>query len=129
MAAAMLTLSIVDYIHGLKQAGVSEQAVEFHARQFEQTTAEIAQIAAKTKEEVKHDIKQKFQIDSLATKNDIILIKNDITLAKKELEVEIEKVRTEIHKIRYDTFKFIVWTGVGVVAALGGMLAKGFHWF
>ena len=121
MAAAALSLSIVDYMHGLKQAGVSDQASELHARQFEQTTAEITQVVAKAKEEIKNDIKQELQIDSLATKN-------DLGLAIKEIELAIEKVRTEMHQIRYDTFKFIVWTGVGVIAALGGMLAKGFHW-
>ncbi len=52
-------------------------------------------------------------IDSkeIATKHDL-----------KELEVKIEQYR-------YESLKFIVWTGIGVVVVLGGMLAKGFHWW
>ena len=41
---------------------------------------------------------------------------------KKDLELSVEK-------LRYETLRFVVWTGIGVVAALGGMLAKGFRWF
>ncbi len=61
---------------------------------------------------------------------------NDLVLTKKELELAIEEVRKEIVVLRYDTLKFIVWTGIAVVIALGGMMAslaamiaKGFHWF
>ena len=52
--------------------------------------------------------------------------KKDLEMTKKDLELAIEK-------LRYEGFRFIVWTGVGVVVTLGGtlgsMLAKGFHWF
>jgi hypothetical protein len=62
--------------------------------------------------------------------------KNDLVLTKKDLDLAIEEVRKEIVVLRYDTLKFIVWTGIGVVIAIGGMMAslvgmiaKGFHWF
>lgn len=116
------SLSIVDFIHELRLAGVSDQVSEVYARQFEQTTAEFTQVINKAKEEVQQNIKQEIQIESLATKE-------DLSITKKELELAIEKLRTEIHQIRYDMLKFTVWTGVSIVVALGGMLAKGFHWF
>ncbi len=45
------------------------------------------------------------------TKSDVFTIKEDI----KKLEVKIEQYR-------YDSLKFIVWTGVGVVIALSGVI-------
>jgi len=53
--------------------------------------------------------------NELATKHDLELTKRDLDLA--------------IEKLRYETLRFVVWTGIGVVLTLGGMLAKGFHWF
>ena len=57
----------------------------------------------------------------------------DIELKIKEVEVNLElKIKTlevKLEQYRYDTFKFIVWTGVGVVVSLGGLMAKGFHWW
>lgn len=51
----------------------------------------------------------------------------------KKNPIESDKIRAEsdrtIEKIRYETLKFTVWTGVAVIMATAGMLAKGFHWF
>jgi hypothetical protein len=97
----MASISIVDYIHDLKESGFTDQQSEVQARKLEQVIIEI-------KSELKQDIKQELHIDDLVN--------------KKDLDLAIEK-------IRYETLKFTVWTGVGVVAAIAGMLAKGFHWF
>ncbi|MBP9727385.1 MAG: hypothetical protein KBD83_07995 [Gammaproteobacteria bacterium] len=111
----MLAASAFDYMHELKQVGVSDQQSEVHARR-------LAKIIAEVKEEVEQNFRQEIQIDSLIT--------------KKDLDLAIEEVRKEIVVLRYDTLKFIVWTGIAVVIALGGMMAslagmiaKGFHWF
>lgn len=93
------TLSIVDYIHELKQAGFTDRQSEVQAKKIEEVVTEMKR--------------------ELATKSDLELVKRDLELA--------------IEKLRYETLRFVIWTGVGVVVALtatlGGMLAKGFHWF
>ena len=70
--------------------------------------------------------KQDLEMLRLATQKDLEVLrlatKKDIELTKKDLEFAIEK-------LRYESLRFVVWTGVGVIAALGSMLAKGFHWF
>lgn len=111
----MMALSAVDYIHELRQAGVSDQVSEIHARRLAQAITEI-------KQEVKQEVKQEFRPDALATKGDLERL-------GLETKNNIEKLRLEIQQVRYDALKFTVWTGVGVVVMLGGMLAKGFHWF
>ncbi len=97
----MATISIVDYIHELKEAGFTDQQSEVQARKLEQMFIDV-------RTELKQDLKQEFHVDDLVT--------------KKDLELAIEK-------IRFETLKFTVWTGIGVVLTLGSMLAKGFHWF
>jgi hypothetical protein len=97
----MATISIIDYIHELKQAGFTDKQSEVQARKLEQIITDV-------KTELKQDIKQEIHIDDLVT--------------KKDLELAIER-------IRYQALKFTIWTGVAVVVSLGGMLAKGFHWF
>ncbi len=115
----MASISIVEYIHDLKEAGFTDKQSEVQARKLELVMTEV-------RSDLKQNLKHELQIDELAHKN-------DVELAKKELELSIEKVRTDlelsIEKLRYETLKFTVWTGVGVVMATAGMLAKGFHWF
>lgn len=99
----MATASIVDYIHELKQAGFTDRQSEVQAKKIEQVVTEIK--------------------NELATKA-------DLDVAKRELELSFKR---DIETLRYQTLKFIVWTGFGVVitlvSTLGTMLAKGFHWF
>jgi len=94
-------MSIVEYMHDLKEAGFTDRQSEVQARKLELVISEV-------KSELKKDLKEELHLDDLTT--------------KKDLELAIEK-------IRYETLKFTVWTGVGVVTAIAGMLAKGFHWF
>lgn len=111
----MLAISMVDYMHELKSAGFTDQQSEVQARRFERLILEVKQ----DREALKQEIKKEWRFEDLTTKQ-------DLTVVKKELELSIEKVR-------YETLKFIVWTGVGVsitlISVLGGMIAKGFHWF
>jgi FKBP-type peptidyl-prolyl cis-trans isomerase (trigger factor) len=104
----MMATYVLDYIHDLKLAGVSDQQSEVHARR-------LAQAIEESNKRLEKNLHQELDIEALATKKDI--------------ELAIEKLRTEMHQIRYETFRFIVWTGASVVIALSGMLAKGFHWF
>lgn len=100
----MMATSMLDYVHELKAAGVSDQQSEIHARR-------LAQAMASIKEEMDEDIR----------KSELV--------TKKDLELSIEKIRAEIQQTRYEMLKFTVWTGVSSVVVIAGMLAKGFHWF
>lgn len=64
-------------------------------------------------------------------------IKNPEALATyqiKQIESAIETyskeltTKSDLLQLRYDMLKFIVWTGLGSVITLGGMIAHGFHW-
>jgi tellurite resistance protein len=60
-------------------------------------------------------IEQAIEVAISSIENKDLATKQDIELA--------------IAQLKHDTLRFVVWTGVAVVIALGGMLAKGFHWF
>ena len=94
-----MAISIVNYMHELKEAGFTDKQSEVQARQMEQIVTEVK--------------------NELATKQDL---KNLELVIKKDMDVAIER-------LRYETLKFVVWANVGVIVTLGGMLAKGFHWF
>lgn len=106
--AAVKHFSTVEYIKKLREANFTEaqadvvaEIIEQHAQIIQEQSSKLAQLESK----------------DLSTKGDIYEVKQEI----KMLEVKIEQYR-------YDSLKFIVWTGIAVVIALGGMLAKGFHW-
>lgn len=88
----------------LRQGGFTEQQSKAQARALESVLAEV-----------KQDIKQEINLNDLATKGDI------------------HRIELAIEKVRYDALKFTVWTGVGVIGSLSGLiiglLGKGFHWF
>ena len=115
----MTSIALFNYFDLFQRGGFTQQQSEAQTRVLEQVILEI-------KQEIKEEIKQEFDSRDLG-------VRGDITLAKKELELSIEKVRTDLEKFRYDALKFTVWTGVGVIASLGGLmislLGKGFHWF
>lgn len=101
-------LSIVDYIHELKEAGFTDKQAEVQAKHLEQFVAEV-------KAEVKAEIKQDLEAKELATKGDI-----------RESELRLQK------EIAQTNNKTILWI-VGIMTGYGvfflGVLAKGFHWF
>ncbi|HBI22257.1 MAG TPA: hypothetical protein DDY37_06715, partial [Legionella sp.] len=83
----MAFVSIVEYMHDLKEAGFTDKQSEVQARKLELVISEV-------KSELKKNIKEELHLDELTT--------------KKDLELAIEK-------IRYETLKFTVWTGAAVV--------------
>ena len=93
------TLSIVDYIHELKEAGFSDKQAEVQARKLEQ-------IIANVRAEIKEDIKSQ----ELATRGDI-----------REIELHLQK------EIKSLEVKILYLYGAGFIT-LVGILAKGFHW-
>ena len=65
----------------------------------------------------------------LATKKDLKEL--DVKLTQHQLitHKEIKDLDLKLEQYRYESIKFIVWTGIGVIISLGGLLSKGFHWF
>jgi len=112
-AISLEHFSAIDYIQDLRQADFTERQAEAVVKIIERQSQVI--------QEQNNEIdKQKNQIDSLKSKE--LATKGDI----RESELRLQK---EIENVRYDALKFIVWTGVGVVAILSGMMARGFHWW
>ena len=107
----MAAISIVDYIHELKEAGFTDKQSEVQARKLEQVIIDV-------KADIKKDIKQEIHIDELATKKDLEVV-------KLELQKEIEIVRKEIAQASNKTLLLMGTFGVFFL----GVLAKGFHWF
>ena len=66
---------------------------------------EVAEVQA---QEMEHVVNNLLNNESASTKADL-----------REMEL----------RLRYDTLRFTVWTGVGVVVGLGGLLGRGFHWW
>ena len=94
-----MAISIVNYMHDLKEAGFTDRQSEIQARQLERVVTEIQTEAA---------------------------TKKDFVKTKKDLELAIEKLRYET--LRFVVWTGI-GCSVTIIASMTGMLAKGFHWF
>jgi len=98
------TISIVEYIHELKEAGFTDKQAEVQAKRMEQIVAEV-------KAEVKEDLKQQDLAKKIDVENTANLLRKEIVEAKNQV---------------------ILWV-IGIVAANSvfflGTLAKGFHWW
>jgi len=98
------TISIVEYIHELKEAGFTDKQAEVQAKRMEQIVAEV-------KAEVKEDLKQQDLAKKIDVENTANLLRKEIVEAKNQV---------------------ILWV-IGIVAANSvfflGILAKGFHWW
>lgn len=144
MASNEKHFDALGFVQKSKELGVSEQLAEYQARQLE-NVIDIASHA--TKKEVdgrelatkmdlfKTETSLKTEIQEVRTE-----LKAEIQELRTELKSEIQSVRTELHEVkaelkgdikdlRYDSLKFTIWTGVGVVFSMIILFAKGFHWF
>ncbi len=127
----------LDFVKKSKALGVNDELAEYQARQLE-NVIDIASFTAR----------EEFNVHELATKTDLKIeikqLESDLKIEMKQLDLKIEQYHSDlkiemkqlevkIEQYRYDTLKFVIWTGVGVVISLGGLLcgllAKGFHWF
>ena len=124
MSIAVQRFDVLDFIDKLTQVVVERKVAEVQARELEHIQAQSVELISNLTNTVQE---QKIEIDSLKAKEPAT--KKDLEITKLELQKEIEIVRKEIEIVRKDTLKFVVWTGVGIVFILGGMLAKGFGWF
>ena len=123
MAAATIKyIDILDYVRKAKEIKDPEVLAEYQARQIESAIELVAQ-----------QVREEFHSKDLVTKADFGTLKVDLSIAvakiengSKDLEIRLKK---EIADLRYETLKFIVWTGVGVVAALSGIFGRALHLF
>ncbi len=112
----------------LKQVEVNLKQVEVNLKQVE---ANLKQVEANLKIDIKQLEVDLNQVEA-NLKIDIKQLEVDLKSEIKQLEIDLKKeikhLDVKIEQYRYDTLKFIVWTGIGVVVFLSGLLAKGFHW-
>ena len=108
---------ILEFVKKAKEFGIKEEFAEYQARQIEQ----LSDVIQEQQQEYTN------RLNALESKEPAT--KKDLEVVKLELQKEISNLAVKIEQYRYDSLKFTVWTGIGVVVALGGMLAKGFHWF
>jgi len=145
---------MLDFVKKSKELGVKEDLAEYQARQFEKvidiasaTTKEefnAHELATKTDTKqletaLRTDIKQ-LEVDlktnikqlEIDLKTDIkqleVDLKTDIKQLEIDLKTDIKQLEVKMEQYRYDSLKFTIWTGIGVVVFIGGMLVKGFHW-
>ncbi len=131
------------FIHGLKERGVKEDLAEYQARQLAQvidiataqSRGEVHSQELATKIDIKQlevDLKSDIKQLEVDLRSDIkqleVDLKSDIKRLEVDLKIEIKQLEVKLEQYRYDSLKFTVWTGIGVVVFLGGMLVKGFHW-
>ena len=115
------------FVQKSKELGVPEPIATFQARQIEQAIAAAVTV-----------VKEELKPEESITKIDIRVIKDDVQDLKADVQVikeDVQTVKADVHSLelkieqyKYDTLKFTIWTGIGVIVAIGGMLAKGFHW-
>ena len=119
---------LLEFVHGLKEHGVKEDLAEYQARQL----AQVIDIASAKNQKT-------FKMRELATQKDLKQLEIDLkTIIKqmeadlrkdmKQLDINIKQLEIKLEQYRYDSLKFTVWTGIGVVMFLSSLLAKGFHW-
>ena len=99
VAVAIKHFDVLEYVKKAKEFGIKEEFAEYSARQIE--------LLSDTIQEQNIKINQ-LESKEPVTKSDVFAIKEDI----KKLELKIEQYR-------YNSLKFIVWTGVAVVALSG----------
>ena len=115
--AAMKHFDTLAFVKKSKELGVKEEIAEYQARQIE-SAIDIAVYTAN----------DEFKALELATKNDLKQVESCLKQDIKQVENNIKQLELKIEQYRYDSLKFIVWTGVGAIIFLSGLLAKGFHW-
>lgn len=126
--AAMKHFDTLAFVKKSKELGVKEEIAEYQARQIE-SAIDIAVYTANDEFKAlelatKNDLKQ---VES-CLKQDIKQLETDLKQDIKQVENNIKQLELKIEQYRYDSLKFIVWTGVGAIIFLSGLLAKGFHW-
>lgn len=108
--AATMTMKYFDtleYVRKAKEIKNPEELAEYQVKKIEEAMENLAQ-------HVHDDIASK----ELATKADLMLLKSDLKL----------EINQKIEWLRYDSLKSTIWTGIGVVVSLGGLIMHGFHW-
>ena len=73
----------------------------------------------------------KEKLGTFATKDDLkaFATRSDLKAFATRSDLKAFATKEDLKDLRYDTLKFVVWMGGTLLSALGGMLAKGFHWF
>lgn len=135
-------LDVLEYVKGSRETKNSDELAEYQGRKIEAAIETAVQHIHSDHNELAtrgdllglkrdlSDVDNSLKADILATEN---RLQANILATENRLQANIlvteNKLKDKINNLRYDTLKFVVWTGVGVVVCVAGMLGKGFHWF
>lgn len=141
----------LEYVKQYEEIKDSRALAEFQAAQMESAIETAVQYVKKDSANNVHHLRDELNSKKLATKGNLLSVKNELKVDIKDLRTELKgdiaDVRAEIaatkaelkgniKDLRYDTIRFVIWTGVGVVVTLGGMMggiagmiAHALHWF
>ncbi len=130
MTGTTMTIKYFDtleYVQKARKIKDSNQLAEYQAHQMETALETVVQ---QMREESKHNFeefekKYDFKANNIATKFDVVELKSELKNDIVELELRLQK---EISSVRYDLLKYLVRSGIGIVATLSGVMAHGFHW-
>ena len=108
-----------------KQLEVVESTLKSEIKQVESAlSAEIKQVESALRSEIKQ-VESTLGAEIKQVASTLVTVESTLRSEIKQTESTLE---VKIEQYRYDTLKFVVWTGIGVVIFLGGLLVKGFHW-
>lgn len=138
-------LDTLEYVKKSKQIKDPGDLAEYQVRQIETAIETAVQYVKNDRQNlaVKDDLRNfatKDDLKNFATKDDLknfptkddlknFATKDDLKNFPTKDDLKRFATKDDLKDLRYDTLKFVVWTWSSAVALLGGMLARGFHWF
>jgi predicted AlkP superfamily pyrophosphatase or phosphodiesterase len=103
----MPRFDIIEYIKKLRNVSFTQEQAETIAQETEHIIKSVI-------EQTKYVVENK----NGSEKSDIY----EVTQEVKKIEQRIIELELAIERVRYDSLKFIIWTGVGVVVTLSGIM-------
>lgn len=125
----------LEYAQKARKIKDPNELAEYQAHQMETALETVVQ---QIREESKHNFEEfekKHESNSkdVATKSDITELRSELKKDIGELELKLREVELRLYKeissVRYDMLKYMISGCVSIVVTLGGMMARGFHWF
>ena len=117
----------------LKELELSIKELELSIKALEAATKkDLKELEATTKRELKEleaTTKRELKELEATTKREFKELDVKLTQYQLATHTEIKDLHLKLEQYRYESIKFIIWTGISVIISLGGLLAKGFHWF
>lgn len=119
----------VTYIQEARKLGFTQEQSEFNAQQLER----IIEQQNHTTEKFIADHDARLDKKELSTKGDVreteLRLQKEIEIVRKEIREVDLSLRKEIKELEVRLIKWLAGFTIGAIVTIGGMFAKGFHWF